>query len=140
MSDYNYNPSEDDEILESLMDCSSGDGRSFMTKALSAAAIGLGSAFAGYLFGKRKEVQAYKRGYDDASRIYSEKYEMLTEAFLKAEKSWREEKDEYEALLDAYDKEIENLEGLLDRTREENQALVTLLTKKRQLEALRNCA
>lgn len=79
-----------------------------------------------------------KEGYVEASNEYEKKLLEQADFFLKKEAIFENERNEYEALLDDYEKEIENLSAKVNRTEEENQYLQQLLLKERKLRQMKN--
>lgn len=72
-------------------------------------------------------------GYTEASQEYETKLLKQAEEFLKQGKVFQEQRDAYEQLLDAYEAKIEELENKVTRTEQENDYLMQLLLRKRQL-------
>ena len=83
---------------------------------------------------EKKEIdKAYNKGYAAASEIYERKLRKLSEAFLSGEKSWKEEREEYEALIDLYDKIIDDLEKKTDKSDDDENGILFLMAKKKEL-------
>lgn len=93
----------------------------------------IGAGIAGIFIGnggKKKAVaKAYKKGYEDCSKIYERKLKDLTEAFLKKEKNYLDNRKEYDKLLNEYEKYINKLESKNKRNEEENKELKFLIDK-----------
>ena len=104
--------------------------------------IGVGGIGAGIVISqgdKKKAIEkAYKKGYADAAEIYDKKFRVQTEAFLTKEKSYECNKKEYDNLIIEYEKEIERLKKMLQKTEEE--LLKILIDKKTELLSLKTVA
>lgn len=78
-----------------------------------------------------------KEGYVEASNLYEKKLIEQADFFLEKEKIFECERNEYEALLDEYEKEIEELTAKANRTEQENMYLQKLLLKDRKLRQMK---
>lgn len=72
-------------------------------------------------------------GYNKASEEYNHKLLDQAEKFLKERQDFVKERKEYEDLLDSYAKEIEQLEGKVNKTQIEIEYLRKLLLMERKL-------
>lgn len=72
-------------------------------------------------------------GYAEASDEYERKLIEQADKFLQQKKIFESERDEYEALLEAYEQEIDVLTEKVNRTESENEYLQQLLLRDRKL-------
>jgi hypothetical protein len=72
-------------------------------------------------------------GYAEASDVYEKKLFEQADLFLQEKKDFEKERGEYEALLDAYDKKINELQNNAEKTQTEKDLLQQLLLKEREL-------
>lgn len=102
--------------------------------------VGL-SAIGVHIFDKnqeKKEVErAYKEGFEAASVLYAEKFQKQTDEFLVEKKNLEYNLEEYKALVDAYDEEIESLQCKLNQSETEKEYLLILFSQKNKLENLK---
>ena len=77
-----------------------------------------------------------KEGYDEASNEYEQKLLDLADKYLKQTKIFKEERKQYEELLDAYENEIKELSEKVDRTEAENYYLNQLLIREQRLKRM----
>ena len=76
------------------------------------------------------------QGYEDASDVYEKKLIEQADRFLQQKKVFLKEREEYEALLDAYDKKIQKLQEKSEKSQQEITLLNELLIKERELREL----
>lgn len=128
-------------LVKELLDEAVKKGPEFIKKHAPKIALGGGSFALGAAWQKIKEKKAvdkaYKKGYSEASVIYEKKFKKLTEEFLSKEKTFIANKKEYDKLLLDYEKEIERLEKVAQKSKEEYEELSFLITKKKELQDLR---
>lgn len=95
------------------------------------------SAIGVHIFDKnqeKKEVErAYKEGFEEASVLYAEKFQKQTDEFLMEKKNLEYNLEEYNALIDAYDEEIESLQCKLNQSEIEKEYLLILFSQKNKL-------
>lgn len=94
--------------------------------------VGIGAAWT-YMATRKENDRAYNKGFEDASRLYEEKFKIQTEEFLSQVKDFERDKKEYEMLITEYEKEIVRLETIVNKTKEEVDDLRVLTNKKREL-------
>ncbi len=77
-----------------------------------------------------------KVGYSRASAEYEKKLLEQADLFLKQQRDYQFERDEYEDLLSQYEAEIELLEDKVNKSESENEYLQELLLRERKLRKL----
>ena len=75
----------------------------------------------------------YNKGYEDASKIYENKFKNQTEEFLAKVKDIEKNTMEYDQLIQDYEKEIIDLEEKLQKSEEELETLRFLKKQKDEL-------
>lgn len=79
----------------------------------------------------------YRKGYEEASRVYETKLHRQAQAFFDKTEVVKVQLKQYQELLKEYEKYIEELETENQRTKEENALLKKMLADKRRLESLK---
>lgn len=82
---------------------------------------------------KAGKVDGKVEGYAEASDVYEKKLLEQADLFLQQKKDFEKEREEYEALLDAYDKKINELQNNAEKNQTEKDLLQQLLLKEREL-------
>lgn len=82
---------------------------------------------------KEGKYDGRKDGFKEASNEYEKKLLQQADEFLKKEKIFEDQKEDYEKLLDEYEEEIQMLTEKLERTELENEYLNELILRKRKL-------
>lgn len=104
-----------------------GGAQIFSKLIAKATANSLDRATEDYVF------EGKKQGYAEASDEYEKKLLEQADLFLQQEKDFLKEREEYEALIDAYDKKINELQNITEKTQLEKDLLQQLLLKEREL-------
>lgn len=117
------------------------DSANIIIKAIGIVAAPIIAAITTHIIDKNHEkkevIKAYEQGFEDASEIYENKFRKQTEEFLSKEKSWRENMEEYEALLDAYDEAINELKKKNDKSDDDKNEILFLKAKRKDLKKIK---